>query len=97
MLAVQGRTTEKTFCSRMRRAISCEYWAPKSRTTIDWVSTDECLKLGRKCKEGIGCGSYSLIRKRSKRTFVGAQRMRPVRNSPSLRKERLFGMRIGRL
>src|SRR5271157_5331546 len=34
----------------MRRAISCEYCAPKSRTTIawlswDWVSTDEILRL----------------------------------------------------
>src|SRR5580704_4630664 len=34
----------------MRRAISWEYWAPKSRTTIDWVSTDECLKSESKCK-----------------------------------------------
>src|ERR1700674_2911043 len=44
-LALNGRTTEKIFCSRMRRAISCEYCAPKSRTTMDWVSTDECLRL----------------------------------------------------
>src|SRR5208283_6227693 len=43
--AVQGSTTEKTFCSRMRRAMSCEYCAPKSRTTMDWVSTDEFLRL----------------------------------------------------
>src|ERR1700687_6015101 len=44
-LALNGRTTEKIFCSRMRRAISCEYCAPKSRTTMDWVSTDEFLRL----------------------------------------------------
>src|ERR1700674_4810639 len=32
--AVHGRTAENTCCSRMRRAISCVYWPPKSRTTI---------------------------------------------------------------
>ena len=37
--ALQGRTTEKTFCSRMRRAMSCVYWLPKSRMTIEEVST----------------------------------------------------------
>src|SRR5258707_15612602 len=37
--AVHGSTAEKTFCSRMRRAINCVYCAPKSRMTIDWVST----------------------------------------------------------
>ena len=37
--AVQGRTTEKTFCSRMRRAMSWVYWLPKSRMTIEEVST----------------------------------------------------------
>src|SRR5580704_11570713 len=57
-VAVQGSTTEKTFCSRMRRAISWEYWAPKSRTTIDWVSTDECLKSRSKCK---GEGRFWLL------------------------------------
>src|SRR5580700_5604729 len=54
--AVQGRTTEKTFCSRMRRAMSCVYCAPKSRMTIDslsldWGSTDEFLKSAGACKE----------------------------------------------
>src|SRR5271168_4954562 len=64
--AVQGSTTEKTFCSRMRRAMSCIYCAPKSRMTIDWVrgdwvsddrvildwgSTDEFLKSRGLCKE----------------------------------------------
>src|ERR1700685_2385833 len=39
----------------MRRAINCEYCAPKSRTTmawlsLDWVSTDECLKSASQCK-----------------------------------------------
>src|SRR5271157_4539991 len=32
--AVHGRTAENTCCSRMRRAISCVYCPPKSRTTI---------------------------------------------------------------
>jgi len=36
---VQGSTTEKTFCSRIRRAISCVYCEPKSRMTIVWVAT----------------------------------------------------------
>src|SRR5262249_8340554 len=30
-----GRTTEKTRASRMRLAISCVYWPPKSRMTIE--------------------------------------------------------------
>src|SRR6185437_16015677 len=38
MGAVQGSTTENTFCSRMRRAISCVYCEPKSRMTIEEVS-----------------------------------------------------------
>src|ERR1700733_7212077 len=54
--AVQGSTTEKTFCSRMRRAMSCVYCAPKSRMTmdslsLDWGSTDEFLKSCVPCKE----------------------------------------------
>src|SRR5260221_5209115 len=32
-VVVHGRTEEKTCCSRMRRAMSCVYWPPKSRTT----------------------------------------------------------------
>src|SRR3984885_16315328 len=53
--AVQGSTTEKTFCSRMRRAMSCVYCAPKSRMTMDWlrmdwISTDEFLKSHGLCK-----------------------------------------------
>src|ERR1035441_7368714 len=51
--AVQGRTTEKTFCSRMRRAISCEYCAPKSRTTIACVSTIYFARGREQCKAGI--------------------------------------------
>src|SRR5712692_12003900 len=35
----------------MRRAINCEYCAPKSRTTMDWVSTDECLRLLRRLQQ----------------------------------------------
>src|SRR4029077_17029937 len=31
--AVHGRIAENTSCSRMRRAINCVYWPPKSRTT----------------------------------------------------------------
>src|SRR5580693_3666693 len=34
----------------MRRAMSWEYCAPKSRTTMDWVSTDEFLRLRGVCK-----------------------------------------------
>src|SRR5580692_13028582 len=54
--AVQGSTTEKTLCSRMRRAMSCVYCAPKSRMTmdslsLDWGSTDESLKSAVPCKE----------------------------------------------
>src|SRR5664280_1930342 len=37
--AVQGRTTEKTLNSRMRRAISWVYCEPKSRMTMVEVST----------------------------------------------------------
>src|SRR5207302_2023025 len=53
--AVQGSTTEKTFCSRMRRAMSWVYCAPKSRMTmdslsLDWGSTDEFLKSDGPCK-----------------------------------------------
>src|ERR1700722_18082947 len=53
--AVQGNTTEKTFCSRMRRAMSCVYCAPKSRITmdslsLDWGSTNEFLKADGRCK-----------------------------------------------
>src|SRR5271155_2034426 len=33
-LAVHGRIAENTCCSRMRRAMSCVYWPPKSSTTI---------------------------------------------------------------
>src|SRR5229473_3432409 len=33
-VVVHGRTEEKTCCSRMRRAMSCVYWPPKSSTTI---------------------------------------------------------------
>src|SRR5438874_3912626 len=62
ILAVQGRTTEKTFCSRTRRAISCEYCAPKSRTTIDWDSTDEFLKSELPCKAKNGARDEVLLR-----------------------------------
>src|SRR5580700_6695899 len=51
--AVHGSTTEKTLCSRMRRAMSCEYCAPKSRTTMDWVSTDEFRRLMGECKGAV--------------------------------------------
>src|ERR1035438_6518670 len=36
----------------MRRAINCEYCAPKSRTTMDWVSTDEFLRLTVQLQQG---------------------------------------------
>src|SRR5438552_14807256 len=57
---LQGSTTEKTFCSRMLRAISCEYCAPKSRTTIDWVSTDEFLRSLSPCKDQLAGRGKSL-------------------------------------
>src|SRR5947208_14939335 len=60
ILALQGRTTEKTFCSRTRRAISCEYCAPKSRTTIDWASTDEFLRSPVQCKDQVAESGTSL-------------------------------------
>src|SRR6185437_1544795 len=50
---LQGRTTEKTFCSRTRRAISCEYCAPKSSTTIEGVSTNEFLREFPPSKEWL--------------------------------------------
>ena len=37
-----GRAAQKTFCSRMRRAMSWVYCDPKSRMTIVWVSTFQC-------------------------------------------------------
>src|SRR5580700_11287497 len=69
--AVQGRTTEKTFCSRMRRAMSCVYCAPKSRMTIDslsldWGSTDEFLKSDRSCKG---------LRRRDEASYVSTARV----------------------
>src|ERR1017187_6802655 len=56
--AVQGSTTEKTFSSRIRRAISCVYCEPKSRMTIVWVSTLQVWQgHGRDVKnEGRVCG-----------------------------------------
>src|SRR5271169_670151 len=48
--AVHGRTTEKTFCSRMRRAMSCEYCAPKSRTTMDCASINKDARTRGQCK-----------------------------------------------
>ena len=33
-VALQGRMAEKTCCSRIRRAISCVYWPPKSSTRM---------------------------------------------------------------
>src|ERR1700733_15436076 len=34
----------------MRRAISCVYCAPKSRMTMEWGCTDECLRFDTECK-----------------------------------------------
>src|ERR1700678_862011 len=64
-LALNGRTTEKIFSSRIRRAINCEYCASKSRTTMawfscDWASTDECLKSVACCKGAMVAFSSSL-------------------------------------
>src|SRR5271166_2148351 len=81
--AVQGSTTEKTFCSRMRRAISCVYCAPKSRITMDslsndWltldgVSTDEFLKSYHRCKAPVTSSQlclYGQVRKIAEDGFV---------------------------
>src|SRR5579859_4116703 len=46
MGAVQGRTTEKTLNSRMRRAMSWVYCDPKSRMTIVEVSTNPIVNVG---------------------------------------------------
>src|SRR5690242_14322147 len=53
MGAVQGSTTENTFCSRMRRAISCVYCEPKSRMTIEEVSIGQGNGERAKGKEGL--------------------------------------------
>src|SRR5205807_8796324 len=57
---LQGRKAEKTFCARTRRAISCEYCAPKSRTTIDRLSTDEFLRSLSLCKVQLAGRDLSL-------------------------------------
>src|ERR1700758_2825354 len=46
-LELHGNTAEKTCCSRMRRAISCVYCPPKSRTTMPPRSASgiPCAKL----------------------------------------------------
>src|ERR1700740_3041533 len=51
-VVVQGRTEEKTCCSRMRRAMSCVYWPPKSRTT-----TPPRSELGR----SLCCRIWTLL------------------------------------
>src|SRR5215469_6970406 len=48
--AVQGRTTEKTFSSRIRRAISWVYCEPKSRMTMDCSSTNNFARFAVGCK-----------------------------------------------
>src|SRR5258708_3765589 len=52
-VAVQGSTAEKTFNSRIRRAISCVYCEPKSRMTIDCSSTNDFARFARVCKGKI--------------------------------------------
>src|ERR1700723_2278226 len=74
--AVQGSTTEKTFCSRMRRAMSCVYCAPKSRMTtdwlrMDWVSTDEFLKSHGLCKAPHHRGLQRCCQQRLYRRSIG--------------------------
>src|SRR5208283_1515977 len=56
--AVQGSTTEKTFCSRMRRAMSCVYCDPKSRMTTVWVST---LQVWQEAGEHVKNGKVDRI------------------------------------
>src|SRR5258708_38437390 len=60
--AVQGRTTEKTFSSRMRRAMSCVYCEPKSRMTIDCSSTNNFARFARVCKAPSSEKSRRLLR-----------------------------------
>src|SRR5580658_6506364 len=99
--AVQGSTTEKTFCSRMRRAMSCVYCAPKSRMTmdslsLDWGSTDEFLKSAAPCKEadygGLKLRLYSQVRSIAQNRFLtvdsGLGRWRQLRNWDRRRRNR---------
>src|SRR5208282_3656652 len=45
--ALQGRTAEKTSCSRTRRAINCVYCPPKSRTTMPFLTLNDSLSVPR--------------------------------------------------
>src|SRR5271155_2436758 len=49
IVAVHGRIAEKTSCSRMRRAMSCVYCPPKSRTTIPFLTITSLLLLHHDC------------------------------------------------
>src|SRR5271163_3144861 len=50
-LELHGSTAEKTCCSRIRRAMSCVYWPPKSRTTMPPRS--ELGRVVRGCRAGV--------------------------------------------
>src|SRR5260370_36893367 len=78
IVELQGRTAEKTCCSRTRRAISCEYCAPKSRTTIDWVSTNEFLRSSLPCKEERQVASGRQQRNVAQDHFIAIHRGCPV-------------------
>src|SRR5258708_19810734 len=40
----QGWTSQYTFASRTRRAMSCVYWAPKSRIRTFWCLLDPVIR-----------------------------------------------------
>src|SRR5438270_12968937 len=64
--AVQGSTTEKTRCSRIRRAMSCVYCEPKSRMTMDWGSMDYSLRVYADIQEkafGVRPSAFGLERR----------------------------------
>ena len=58
-VAVHGRIAENTCCSRMRRAISCVYCPPKSRTTIPCRVLTVPPALLLRCGSGIRRSSVS--------------------------------------
>src|SRR5579885_3348302 len=51
--ALQGRMAEKTCCSRMRRAMSCVYCPPKSRTTTPPRSVSMAPPCSSVCRAAV--------------------------------------------
>src|SRR5260370_41787829 len=85
IVELQGRTAEKTCCSRSRRAISFEYCAPKSRTTIEWVSTNEFLRSSLPCKEERQGASGRQQRDVAHGHFIAIHRGCPLHRRPRRR------------